>query len=169
MKLRTQRYKLICCSERRYRYLYRFPEIQRLSHCFGISTSGYLGAALTRRGRELTSYTKGGKSIEYTYDVDGMRYNKTVKTNGIVTAEYDYVYSDGKLIAVTCTQNNRSDTARFIYDECGEVRGFIYNGTTAYLYLKNLQGDVTALVSDSGEIVMTYTYDAWGAVLHYLK
>ncbi len=27
-----------------------------------------------------------------------------------------------------------------------------------------MQGDVTALVSDSGEIVMTYTYDAWGAV-----
>ena len=75
----------------------------------------YLGAALTRRGRELTSYTKGGKSIEYTYDVDGMRYNKTVKTNGVVTAEYDYVYSDGKLIAVTCTQNNRYD---YKYGKC---------------------------------------------------
>ena len=126
--------------------------------------TSYLGADLVWRGRELSSYSKGNKQISYSYDVDGMRYQKIVKNNGTETARYDYVYSDGKLILLTYTSNGTANTARFIYDSFGEPRGFILNSSSAYLYMKNGQGDITAIVDESGEILVRYTYNAWGAV-----
>lgn len=124
----------------------------------------YLGATLTWRGRELESYTKGTKQISYSYDVDGMRYQKAVKTDGVETARYDYVYSEGTLILITYTDSAGSTTARFIYDSWGELRGFILNNAAAYLYLKNAQGDITGIVNENGEIILSYSYDVWGNV-----
>ena len=65
--------------------------------------TSYLGATLSWRGRELVEYEKGNKEISYSYDVDGMRSRKVVKTNGTETSRYDYVYSDGRLVTVTYT------------------------------------------------------------------
>lgn len=126
--------------------------------------TSYLGATLSWRGRELAGYTKGNKQISYSYDVDGMRYQKTVKTNGNETARYDYVYSDGTLILLTYTANGASNTARFVYDSWGEPRGFMLNDSATYLYLKNAQGDITGIVDETGEILVRYNYNAWGAV-----
>ena len=126
--------------------------------------TSYLGATLTWRGRELSKYVEGNKQISYSYDVDGMRYQKIVKTSGVETSRYDYVYSDGKLILLTHTANGLANTARFIYDSFGEPQGFILNNSASYLYLKNGQGDITAIVDESGEILVRYTYNAWGAV-----
>ncbi|MGN1316456.1 MAG: RHS repeat domain-containing protein [Acutalibacteraceae bacterium] len=128
--------------------------------------TSYLGATLTWRGRELAGYSKGNKQISYSYDVDGMRYRKTVTENNDVTAVYDYVYSDGKLILLTYTANGVSNTARFIYDSLGDLRGFILNNTAAYIYLKNAQGDITAIVDENGQVLLTYSYTAWGKVTY---
>lgn len=128
--------------------------------------TSYLGATLIWRGRELAGYEKGNKQISYSYDVDGMRYQKIVTTDGVETARYDYVYSDGKLILLTYTANGTSNTARFIYDSWGEPRGFILNNTAAYIYLKNAQGDITAIVDENGEVLLTYSYTAWGKVTY---
>jgi len=128
--------------------------------------TSYLGANLSWRGRELVKYEKGNKEISYSYDVDGMRYRKVVKTNGVETARYDYVYSEGRLILLTYTSNGASNTARFIYDSLGEIRGFILDNTAAYLYLKNGQGDITGIVDESGSIILTYSYTAWGKVTY---
>ncbi|MBE6800813.1 MAG: hypothetical protein E7529_06375, partial [Ruminococcaceae bacterium] len=126
--------------------------------------TSYLGATLSWRGRELAGYSKGNKQISYSYDVDGMRYRKVVKTNGVETARFDYVYSDGTLILLTYTANGVANTARFVYDSWGEPRGFMLNDSATYLYLKNAQGDITGIVDENGEIVVRYTYNAWGAV-----
>ncbi len=93
-----------------------------------------------------------------------MRYRKVVKTNGTETSRYDYVYSDGRLVVITYTANGVSKTARFIYDSYGEVRGFILDNSASYLYLKNAQGDITAIVDENGAVILTCTYDAWGVV-----
>ena len=93
-----------------------------------------------------------------------MRYKKTVSVNGTETARYDYVYSDGTLILLTHTANGIANTARFVYDSFGEPRGFILNNEKVYLYLKNGQGDITAIVDENGEILVRYEYNAWGAV-----
>jgi len=39
-----------------------------------------------------------------------------------------------------------------------------FNGTN-YYYLVNLQGDVMGIVDSTGNIVVGYTYDAWGKLL----
>ena len=51
----------------------------------------------------------------------------------------------------------------YYYDETG-VAGFELNGTV-YYYLKNIQGDVINILNSSGQVVVTYSYDAWGKVL----
>jgi RHS repeat-associated protein len=35
----------------------------------------------------------------------------------------------------------------------------------SYLYVTNLQGDVMAIINQSGELLVEYTYDAWGNIL----
>ena len=40
----------------------------------------------------------------------------------------------------------------------------MYNGT-AYAYVKNLQGDIVAILDENGSTVVSYGYDAWGAPL----
>jgi len=52
-------------------------------------------------------------------------------------------------------------TLYFTYDASGTPLSVTYDGTT-YYYLTNLQGDVIAILSGSGQTVVTYTYDAWG-------
>ncbi len=52
----------------------------------------------------------------------------------------------------------------FLYDESGNSVGFTLNGTE-YYYIKNLQGDITAIADASGTIVAKYTYDVWGKIL----
>ena len=37
---------------------------------------------------------------------------------------------------------------------------------TMYYYIRNLQGDVTKIVNEEGQIVVEYTYDAWGNILN---
>ena len=34
-----------------------------------------------------------------------------------------------------------------------------------YYYIKNLQGDITKIVNESGNVLVEYTYDAWGKIL----
>ena len=126
--------------------------------------TSYRGATLSWRGREFAGYSKGNKQISYSYDVDGMRYRKVVKTNGVETARFDYVYSDGTLILLTYTANGVSNTARFVYDSFGEPRGFMLNDCATYLYLKNAQGDITGIVDENGTVLLTYSYTAWGEV-----
>ena len=107
-------------------------------------------------GRMLDSYTSVNNLCEYTYDVNGQRYRKTV--DGDTT---EFYYADGQLAAQTW------DNCRltFLYDENGSPCNIYYhNGTTGcyYTYVKNLQGDIVAIANSAGTIVATYTYDAWG-------
>ncbi len=50
----------------------------------------------------------------------------------------------------------------FFYDQTGVV-GLKY-GATTYLYRKDAQGNVIALIGENGAIVARYLYDAWGNV-----
>ncbi len=120
-------------------------------------------------GRQLETYTQGNKTIEFEYDENGLRHRKTVKENGQTIERYDYVWSDGSLITQTYTtysngEVNTTNTAKFIYDAWGTLQGFVLNDTATYLYTKNLQGDILSIVNESGQTILTYEYDSWGAV-----
>ena len=51
-------------------------------------------------------------------------------------------------------------------DESGSIDHVIVkSGTTSatFYYVKNLQGDVVAIVANDGKVLVRYTYDAWVA------
>ena len=127
------------------------------------------GTSFSWSGRELTQYEKDGKTISFQYDENGLRHRKTVKENGQIIERYDYVWSDGSLITQTYTTYSNgvldsTNSAKFIYDAWGTLQGFVLNDTATYLYTKNLQGDILSIVNESGQTIVTYEYDSWGAV-----
>jgi len=61
-------------------------------------------------------------------------------------------------------ETNGTDTIWYYYDATGSLTGFELNGT-AYFYVKNLQGDIIAIVNSSGTKVVEYLYDSWGKLI----
>ena len=100
------------------------------------------------RGRQLKKYG----DISFTYDAGGVRQSKTA--NGVTTS----YFTEGNRIH----KEERSDgkTLIYAYDESG-IASITYNGTLYYVQ-KNFQGDIVALVNQSGDVVAKYVYDAWG-------
>ena len=118
----------------------------------GNPTSYYNGTRWTfgwEHGRELVSASNGTTTWNYTYNSDGLR---TSRTNGSTT--YKYLYNGSSLVQMTVGGNTlyfTDDTVTF--------------NNTVYYYVKNLQGDVIAILNGSGSTVVQYTYDAWGSIL----
>ena len=110
-----------------------------------------IGNPTTYRGKTVT-WAKGRQLANYdghtfTYDGQGRRLAKDS-----ISFTYD---SNGNLI-------KQSNGLEFFYDHTG-VAGVIYNGNT-YLYRKDVQNNVLAIINESGAIVARYLYDAWGNV-----
>ncbi len=93
------------------------------------------------RGRQLDKFG----SLKFIYDGQGRRTKK-----GEITFTYD---SKGKLL-------KQSNGISFIYDESGVV-GLKYDNKT-YIYRKDVQGNIIAILDSTGDVVVEYTYDAWG-------
>ena len=88
----------------------------------------------------------------FIYNENGLRVQKMV--NGVVT-KYTL---HGKNI-VHMTQGN--DELHFFYDAQNKPAIVVYNGTP-YSYVKNLQGDIVAILDAAGNVMVSYVYDAWG-------
>ena len=117
----------------------------------------YRGRSLTwTQGRRLAGITAEGLNVTYTYDESGTRTGKTV--NGVST---QYYINGSQILA----QKSGEDILYFLYDETGAAVGFKYNNNL-YLYRKNLQGDILAVLNgQTGAVEASYTYDAWGRVI----
>ena len=112
-------------------------------------------ANLTWQGRTLAQYADGTDSYSYEYDMSGHRISKTV--NGVETK---YYYDGDQLVA----QKSGNDRITFMFDANGSAFGFYYNNAP-YFFIKNIQGDVTAITNFAGTVIGTYTYDAWGNLI----
>lgn len=128
----------------------------------------YKGESMTwKSGRLLVSYTKGGKTVEYAYDGEGIRKTKTVPSGNGFAEKYTYKYINDKLVEEK-KQLMLNDSVlltvkmQFMYAG-DEVIGVTY-GDKVYYYRKNLQGDVIGIYDETGESVATYSYDAWGNI-----
>ncbi len=115
----------------------------------------YRGMTMSWTGRQLNSIVKNSTTNAYTYNTDGIRIRKTV---GNTITEY---FTSGSTILAEKTGGN---IIWYIYDSDGDLLGFTYNDTP-YYYIKNMQGDVYKVVDSNGQVVASYTYDAWGKVL----
>ena len=111
--------------------------------------TSYLGHTLTwEKGRQLKSFD----NIEYTYNANGIRTSK--KVNGIL---HTYTLDGTKILRETWDNN----TLIPLYDNEESVCGIIFNNVP-YYFIKNLQGDVIAIVDKDAQTVGRYSYDAWG-------
>ena len=91
----------------------------------------------------------GTTTWNYTYNADGLR---TSRTNGTTT--YKYIYNGSSLVQMTVG----NDTLYF-------TDATVTYNNTVYYYVKNIQGDVIAILNTAGTAVVQYTYDAWGNIL----
>ncbi len=98
---------------------------------------------------------KNGTTWTYNYDANGLR---TSKSNGATT--YTYVYNGSKLTQMSVN----GTTVYFAYDANGHPDVMI-QGQSVYHYVTNLRGDVIGIVSEAGQLVVSYEYDAWGNIL----
>ena len=106
-------------------------------------------------GRILKKINTSDKSVQMSYDSNGMRTQKSV--DGVKT---NYYYDSNKNLIALVKGN---DTLLFYYDSDGSATSFSYNGTM-YFYVKNLQGDVIRIIDLAGTEVASYVYDAWGNI-----
>ena len=111
----------------------------------------------TWQGRQLTTAEKGGTTLSYTYDSEGIRTSKTV---GSTTTKY--LLNGTQILA----QTTNGKTLCFFYDQQGNRVGMADSSNHFYYYIYNVQGDVIALADAStGKLAVTYTYDAWGKLV----
>ena len=120
----------------------------------------------------------------YTFDADGKMVNPPTATAQTGTASvmtmaasssyqvwtptttttYNYVYNGDKLSQMTVG----TASLTFTYDASGAPLSVIYDDSTdtaptrTFYYVTNIQGDVIAILDDSGDVIAEYTYDAWG-------
>ena len=111
---------------------------------YGNPTS-YKGKTLEwQYGKRLVKYGEA----EFAYDGYGRRTRK-----GDTYYFYD---TNGRLLG----QRDNRNVMEFVYDSSG-LSGFKYN-REEYLYQKNIQGDIIAILNLDGEVIAEYRYDAWG-------
>ncbi len=113
----------------------------------------------------LTGITSDANNyIHFTYNADGLRLQKTVCESG-TERETHYIWNEGRLIA----EYDDTQAITVLYDSENSPVGFTVETGEApnqsiatYIYLKNLQGDITHILDEDGETVVSYTYDPWG-------
>ena len=108
-----------------------------------------------QNGRQLQKMQKSGVTAEFVYNADGLRVQKTV--NGVATK---YTLHGKNVVHMT----SGTDELHVFYDAQNRPAVVVYNGT-AYAYVKSLQGDIVAILDESGNTAVSYGYDAWGAPL----
>ena len=139
---------------------------QTISYDDSGNPTSYKGDTITWNGRQMTSYTKGNRRYEYSYNSDGMRTVKKIYENNELIYTYLYIWDGDVLLAsrISTADSEEPKNVRYLYDESGELYGMDYNGNGYYGFIKNLQGDIVSIVpldsQSDGEV--NIEYDAWG-------
>jgi RHS repeat-associated protein len=101
----------------------------------------------------LTGVSTTGLSASYAYNGDGLRMSKTV--NG-TTEQYSWDQSGSLPLLI------QDGATSFIYGTGGLTLEQIDGSGNPTYYLHDWQGSTLGLVSSSGTVVASYTYDAYG-------
>ena len=107
-------------------------------------------------GRQLNSYIDLNNTVNYKYNAEGIRINKTV--NNILTR----YYLEGQKIIFEQTGEN---VIYYIYSDIDGLIGFKYNDNM-YYYQKNCNNDIIKILDNSYNIVGIYNYDSWGNIMY---
>ncbi|WCK55592.1 DNRLRE domain-containing protein [Aneurinibacillus sp. Ricciae_BoGa-3] len=115
----------------------------------------------------ITKITKpDGSIVQYTYDSQGRRTEKTDKDGtGKTTRDLQYQYEDATNNIVAETDVLANTTITYSYDPNGTLISQTQGGKT-YYYNYNGLGDVVALTDATGNVVVSYSYDPWGQTVN---
>lgn len=122
-----------------------------------LNPTKYGSKGFTFAGRRLTRLTLTSGYYDYKYNDQGLRIQKK-DYRGIT---WDYIYDGDKLIF----ESSPHGKLNFLYDENNMLYGFIKDNTEKYLYIRDNLQNIIAITSLSGEIVVKYSYNAWGKLL----
>ncbi len=112
-------------------------------------------------GRQLTSISDGLQLWTFGYDVNGLRTYKEWDA-----FKYYYLYDNaGKLAYLYFDKMFTGHDLYFSYDPVTGYPQTVNYDNEIFYYVTNLQGDVVAITRYNGEVVVEYTYDAWGKQL----
>ena len=121
-----------------------------------------------KAGRQLSRTYNNGDETRQFYNSDGMLIRIDSYVNGSLNEQMHYTWDGDRLISRTIENSSGKMTSRIIYDAEGEAVGFIAEAPavldhdSVFLYRKNLQGDITGLIDENGELWYEITYDAYG-------
>ena len=106
-----------------------------------------------QNGRQLKKMQKSGETVEFIYNENGLRVQKTATSTGVTK----YTLHGKNIVHMT----QGSNELHFFYVAQNKPAVVVYNGTP-YSYVKNLQGDIVAILDSNKNVVVSYVYDAWG-------
>ena len=106
-----------------------------------------------QNGRQLQKMQKSGETVEFVYNENGLRVQKTATTTGVTK----YTLHGKNVVHMT----QGSNELHFFYDARNKPAVVVYNNVP-YSYVKNLQGDIVAILDSNKNVVVSYVYDAWG-------
>ena len=133
---------------------------------------GAINGTLEWDGRQLASVTLDGARYEYEYNSDGLRTQMTIyNSNNEAENIFYYIWQGGKLQGyfVSDGSGNALYSIKLLYENGGEAAGYEVlvaedNSRKTYIFHKNLQGDIAGIFNEQGEVLLTFTYDAWGNI-----
>ncbi|MEK4159517.1 MULTISPECIES: RHS repeat domain-containing protein [Paenibacillus] len=106
----------------------------------------------------LTGVTKNNTPISISYLPNGLRYQKT---SGNLKTQYNY---NGNREVISETKSN-GQRANYVRGDRLLVKKDVTTTTTKdYYYLYNGHGDVVQILDTNGNVVNSYSYDAWGNI-----
>lgn len=115
-----------------------------------------------RNGTQLASYSADGSyTYTYQYDANGNRVKKVCSPSDNRHCPTDYVYANGLLIS---EKTDLDSEIRYAYGADSEPIGLYYEGDYFY-FVKNVCGDVIAIVDSTGRVKGEYLYDPYGNLL----
>ena len=110
------------------------------------------------RANRLVEVREGGQAVaQYTYDALNRRVTKYVVQNSLTTR---YIYDGSQVIE---EHENGLPARTYVYGlYVDDPLMMEISAGQSYLYLKDRQYSVTALANDTGQIIETYDYSAFG-------
>jgi RHS repeat-associated protein len=108
--------------------------------------------------QRLTAINAGSARTEFSYDGQGRRYRTVEKENGIVQAEWRFVWCGFSI----CEQRDAANTVTHRFFGQGEQQG-----TTPLFYARDLLGSVLELNDSAATSRARYTYESFGASRKY--
>ncbi len=105
------------------------------------------------KGRQLKQVTKADETVSYQYNSSGLRTQKISSQYGttVFILEGDCILSS----------TNGAETIYFYYDENNRAIAMRVNDTM-YAFEHNVHGDVVGIFDTEGNLVVKYSYNAWG-------